>query len=68
MKRHIQGLAVFLAAGLVLGYVSFPLQRAFGVYGLAVTELITLGIAVAAMVVWICMGMSVRDYSGGILI
>jgi membrane protease YdiL (CAAX protease family) len=29
--------------------VSFPLQRAFGVYGLAATELITLGIAVAAM-------------------
>ena len=49
MKRYIQGLAVFLAAGLVLGYVSFPLQRAFGVYGLAATELITLGIAVAAM-------------------
>ena len=49
MKRYIQGFAVFLAAGLVLGYVSFPLQRAFGVYGLAVTELITLGIAVAAM-------------------
>ena len=25
-------------------------------------------VIVAAMVVWICMGMSVRDYSGGILI
>ena len=49
MKRYIQGFAVFLAAGLALGYVSFPLQRAFGEWGLAVTELITLGIAVAAM-------------------
>ena len=25
-------------------------------------------VIVAAMVVWICMGMSVSDYSGGILI
>ena len=51
MKRYIQGFAVFLAAGLVLGYVSFPLQRVLGAWGLVATELLTLGIAAAAMVV-----------------
>lgn len=49
MKRYIQGISIFLASGLVLGYVGFPLQTAFGAVGLAATELLTLGMAVAAM-------------------
>lgn len=49
MKRYIQGFLVFLAAGLLLGYVGFPLQAAWGTWGLVLTELITLGVALAAM-------------------
>lgn len=51
MKRYIQGLAVFLVSGLVLGFVGFPLQTAFGAVGLAATELLTLGMALAATVI-----------------
>ncbi len=49
MKRYIQGLIIFSVAGLLLGYVGFPLQAALGTWGLVLTELITLGVALAAM-------------------
>ncbi len=49
MKRYIQGFGIFLVAGILLGYVGFPLQAALGAWGLVLTELITLGVALAAM-------------------
>ncbi len=49
MKRYIQGFIIFPVAVLLLGYVGFPLQAALGVWGLVLTELITLGVALAAV-------------------
>ncbi len=49
MKNYTQGFIIFLVAGLLLGYVGFPLQTALGMWGLVLTELITLGVALAAM-------------------
>lgn len=49
MKRYIQGFIIFLVAGLVLGYVGFPLQRLLGTWGLVASELLVLAAALAAM-------------------
>lgn len=49
MKNYIRGFAVFLAAGLVLGYAGFPLQRLLGTWGLVASELLVLAVALAAM-------------------
>ena len=45
MKKELSGLLLFLIAALLLALVGFPLQSAYGYVGLALTELMTLGIA-----------------------
>ncbi len=45
MRNILRGFGLFLAGGLLLALVGFPLQTALGAWGLVLTELITLAVA-----------------------